>query len=121
MTEETLDPRLLTAGRDLIDEALALSQDCGDAVAEAVRLAADEPLSDDEAQRLFQRILVVLRRALRGGVNDSDAAEEIQADVTRLMASRKVGAAVQLDGVKLEAKYGVKPHQVLPVPIFNGQ
>ena len=58
----------------LVSEAVTLSADYGADVEEAVRLAAEQPLDPDRAERLWTRILTTLRASLTAvGITPHDA------------------------------------------------
>lgn len=138
MTTTPLTPEDLASGLEsLIERAETLSADYGDVVQNAIRLAREEPLPDEEAAALFTKILTILRTA---GLGDVDAATErriaaqIRAEVASLVAARHVGTAgagagagastgsvVVSGGLTFHARNGLRPRPVVPVPTFNGQ
>src|SRR5919109_942509 len=115
------DARFVAAVRELMEQALTLSADYGDEVREIVRLAAAEPLEEARARRLFTRILSVLRGVDRGGLDAAARTrlvEQVRQEVDEVVAAiPRPAARVRLNFVK---RYGHEPHQVVPVPVFNG-
>jgi hypothetical protein len=121
--------------RDLIAEAIARSADLSADLQEAIRLAAEQPLSDEEARPLFTRIVTLLKGALDEGVSDERRAiitAEAQAVVEDLLAKRRINevgararksrAAAQSNShLELKPMRGLKVRPVAPVPVFNGR
>lgn len=112
----------------LVEQSLELSQDFGPDVAEAVRLATEEPLDVETATRLYTRILEMLRARGRM-LNDDERrqlAREVAGEVSQLVSAKArpatsaadVGLPVG-DGIRLLERNGVKPHPVTPTPIFG--
>jgi hypothetical protein len=130
-----IPPELRADVRDLIREAIARSADLSADLEEAVRLAAEQPLSEEEARPLFTRIVALLR-----GAFDKDVTEEkrrsitagAQALVAGLMTQRASagggsqsmigGAAGEMTGhLELQSMRGLQVRPVAPVPVFNGR
>jgi hypothetical protein len=114
MTNPTIDrhdPRLAPILHDLINEIESISADFGPKVQEAVDLAAREPLDQVTAERLYTRILRILRNA-DGLASDEDIAGEV-----RLLVGQR-GHVNPWGDVALIRHNGLLPHLVAPVPIF---
>ncbi|MFD2348683.1 ParB/Srx family N-terminal domain-containing protein [Nonomuraea ferruginea] len=107
---------------DALNEELAeLTADYGDEVNQALKLAAAQPLSTADADRLFTEILVVLRT---GGRNPDPATRErvvrdIQRRVSELVATPRIPAGPSDGGIRLVSKHGLDPREVLPTPQFH--
>jgi hypothetical protein len=104
--------RLAEALRDLLGEIETLSSDFGPYVREAVDLAKSEPLDSALAERLYTRIVTLLRNATGVG---SD--EEVADEVRRLLST--AGSETPWGNVALVERHGLTPHLVSPVPTFN--
>lgn len=122
--------------RLLIDEMFALAGTLGDDIADSVRLAAQHPLPEDRARRLYTRILIVLRTV--GRDLDPAARREVvtrvEAEVDELVsACERPGSDPTAeaepgeneddegDPIELVPHNGLSPHEVVPVPEFNGK
>lgn len=119
-TTQADNDRLAAAIRKLLDEIDILSADFGPIVQDAVSMAKAHPVDNLVAERLYTRILRVLRHA-----DPSVADEAIAAEVRDLLAVETVSQAGNLGehpwgSVALVERNGLRPHQVLPVPTFNG-
>ncbi|MGR6967001.1 hypothetical protein ACU610_21305 [Geodermatophilus sp. URMC 61] len=112
MTINIDDTRVRRAMRDLIAEIEVLSADFGPQVQEAVEAARDAEISADIAERLYARILVLLRNATGVG-NDEDVADEVRRLLGTADDEKPWGK------VNLVERNGLKPHLVQPVPTFN--
>lgn len=115
MTDLTIDQygsRLATTVRQLIAEITTLSADFGPKVKEAVELAQAEPLDWETTERLYVRILRILRNA-EGLALDDDVADEVRRLIEGRAGDKPWGS------VELVAKHGLSPHPVMPVPLFN--
>src|SRR5205823_3772770 len=102
---------------------------------EAVRLAAEQPLTDDEARPLFTRIVAILKGAFDEGVTEekrvalTTEAKAIVADLLVQRRAKQVQAesstgrrpAKTSGHVELDSRRGLKIRPVVPVPTFNGQ
>jgi hypothetical protein len=117
---------------ELISEVEALCDDDGQVVREAVQLAREQPLPPADVERLFTRILTILRTAGKDMTDEerTSVAVEIRAETAALMAERNVALysesgdgddLVVHGGLTFHARYGLRPRAVLPVPTFNGQ
>lgn len=118
--------------RTIIEEMFEIADVLGDDVTDAVRLAARHPLPEARARSLYSKILVVLGTAGR----DLDEEErrqvvaEVEAEVGRILSQSPTGSADVVgfgeeddEGGPIEfvERNGLKPHQVAPVPEFNGK
>ncbi|MGY1635423.1 hypothetical protein ACI78V_02065 [Geodermatophilus sp. SYSU D00742] len=112
MTVHIDDTRVRRAMRELLGEIEVLSADFGPQVQEAVESARSADISAEIAERLYTRILVLLRNATGVG-NDEDVAEEVH----RLLGT--AGDEKPWGKVNLIERNGLKPHLVVPVPTFN--
>lgn len=111
-TTETHDERLLTAIRELLGEIETLAADFGPTVQEAVAAARAEPVDPVNAERLYTRVLHILR------ADDGASDDEIAAEVKLLLVGVP-GAQQPWGSVPLVERNGLRPHQVAPVPLFN--
>lgn len=112
----TKDPRVQRALEEILQEMALLSADIGPEVAKAVDAARAEPLDTATAERIYTRILTILRDA-----RDHAAADETVAEKVRKIIAQG-GAADQPWGlVPLVERNGLKPHLVQPTPVFNGK
>jgi hypothetical protein len=106
---------------ELMESAAILSLDHGELVEEAVRAAAESPLDEKRARRLYTRIIRVLRH--RDGQDLSDTEREELAEEIREEVEKIVGAtdrpAHDASGIELVEYNGLKPRPVVPVPSFN--
>ncbi len=108
---------------DLMESATVLSQDHGDLVAEAVRAAREQPLDEDNARRLYTRILEILHRHDGGDLSEVERAvlaENLQTEVERIVGSTSRPSS-ELTGVPFVTRNGLEPRDVVPVPTFNGK
>jgi len=107
----------------LVVEARALADDYGSDVRHEIDLAAAEPLDDEDARRLFTRILVLMRSHGRDldEVSRQHLVREVRAEVDRVVAARHAQDTARQDGgLVLVERNGVPPHPVTPVPTFSG-
>jgi hypothetical protein len=116
----------------LIAQAETLSADYAEVVQEAVRAAREQPLDDDDARKLFVRILTILRtsgRQLDAAQNDA-IAEQIRSEAAALVAARPrparpiIGAGEETivsGGLIFYRRNGLTPRPVVPTQTFNGQ
>lgn len=100
--------------RDLLDEIETVSSDFSPLVQAAVHDARDLELSPVDAERLYTRLLTLLRGRTPAGGDD-----EIAQEVKRLLNPRKVDEP--WGTVPLVERNGLKPHLVQPVPTFNNR
>jgi hypothetical protein len=108
---------------ELIEAAAVLSQDHGELVAEAVRVAREHPLDEESARRLYTRIVEMLRRhdgADLSGNEEKALAADVASEVERIVSSTTRPAA-ETAGVPFVTRNGLKPRTVIPVPTFNGK
>jgi hypothetical protein len=120
----TIDKRTVADALRLVAEARSLADDYGPEVRREVDLAAAEPLADDDARRLFSRILVLLRSHGQDldDLSRQNLAREVRSEVDRLVNARHGGGSMSHGaGLKLVERSGVPPHPVTPVPTFSGQ
>lgn len=116
-------PTPAAAVEDLISSATILSQDQGDAVADAVRSAQEHPLEEERARRLYTRILEILHVPASAELSDDDRAaladairQEVDAIVTSVERPPTGGS-----GVAFVEHNGLTPRPVVPLPSFNGK
>ena len=107
---------------ELIESATVLSEDHGELVSVAVREAVEHPLDEERAQRLYTRILKILRGHDAEGFTDADRAriaDEVRAEVEKVVSSVK--RPKKTGGLELITHDGLEPRGVLPVPSFNNK
>lgn len=107
---------------EIIEQATVLSNDYGEDVIDAVRLAAEEPLDPARAERLWTRIVMILRSAGRD-LDDEGLrllAEQVKDEVRGVVESVARPATMTHPALALQEKYGVAPYDVIPVPVYNG-
>lgn len=132
MPTATKMERLAEGLAALIDEIETLSLDYGDVVQEALLLAREQPLDDNEALRLYTAILTTLRTSGRklSKAEEKKLAAEISAEASALVADRPGGSAtaggisadvVPSGGLVFHAKHGLRPRPVVPMQMFNGR
>lgn len=135
-THDTIDETRAIELRRLVDDMFEVADTLGTDIADAVRLAAQYPLPEERARRLYAKVLVVLRTA--GQDLDDEARRRVVADVDA-QVQRYVSSTVRpgVDGtdpadddeaededgdpIELIDYNGLRPHQVVPVPEFNGK
>ena len=100
--------------RDLLDELQTAAADFSPLVQSAIQEARDLELNPTDAERLYTRLLTLLRAH---GPATSD--EDIAREVSRLLKPRLVDE--KWGSVPLVERNGLKPHLVLPVPTFNNR
>ena len=130
----TSDNAMRAEAERLLDEAIELSRDYGNEVAEAVREASDHPLDVETATRVYTRILTMLRIRSRDldETQQQALADDVRAEVARFVGSvgprPQTAQGIQPEMVRfpdplvklvLVERNGLKPHVVSPVPIFN--
>jgi hypothetical protein len=105
--------------RELLEQAQTLAADYGDEVEAAVKAAIEEPLDAERARRLYTRIITLIRSA--DGAPESELAGAVRREVDEIVAA--VARPASGDGAELELVplNGLTPHEVHPVPVFNGQ
>lgn len=109
------------AVQELLDQARTLAADYGDEVVAAVKAAADEPLEPARARRLYMRVIKILRMAEGADAeHDAAVAEQIRLEVEAIVGSVRRPVAKR-KGLVFVERNGLRPHQVTPVPVFNGQ
>lgn len=109
-----------TAVEELIESATALSEEYGDEVEEAVRMAAEHPLDAERAHRLYTRILEILRGIDGDARSEADRAaiaEEVRREVDEIVAAVDRPAAMA-EGFFVDHN-GLSPRPVVPTPTFN--
>jgi hypothetical protein len=133
-TNELTREMLLDGLDRLVERAETLSADYGEVVLDALRLAKEEPLPEEEAVALFREIVTILLTSRSDSVSPEEIAGAIEVAVNELVSQRRVlsespafetsasadGVLVQ-GGLKFHAKNGLKPRPVVPVATFNGQ
>lgn len=130
MTDQLTPSRLSAELSALIEEAETLSSDYDAVVGDAVRSAQAERLDDGEAQRLFERILTILRTGHRQTAGTA-VAEDIRAEAASFVAARrtrgssasaaKSSTTTSSGGLVFHDRNALSPRPVVPVPTFNGQ
>jgi hypothetical protein len=132
MTTTPLTSEQLIEGIEaLIAQAETLSADYGDVVRDAVRAARDEPLNEPDTQKLFERILTILRTTGRelDAEQRAAVAQQIRAEAAALVAARATTArggpgavaTIVRGGLTFHSRNGLTPRPVVPVQTFNGQ
>jgi hypothetical protein len=134
MTTELTAEQLAEGLETLIEQAETLAADYGNLVQEAVRAARDEPLGDEDARRLFVRILTILRTTGRelDPTQSAALAEQIRDEAASLTANRRIRAdragspmngdeTIVQGGLTFHKRHGLAPRPVLPVQTFKGQ
>jgi hypothetical protein len=114
-TTDNHDDRVLDAVRELLGEIEVLSADFGPTVQEALATAKSSPLGPDQAERLYSRVL----RILRGDDGTGGSDDEIAAEVRQLLSEAAPKRDHPWGSVPLVQRNGLTPHQVSPVPLFN--
>lgn len=108
--------------RELIEQAMSLSEDYGAEVEEAVRAATATPLEPDRAMRLYLKVLKILRAA---GSEELTAKQrkvlvkQIEREAAEAVAAVKRPVNKKRDALDLAERYGLSPREVLPIPTFN--
>lgn len=104
---------------ELIDSATTLSEGYGAEVERAVRAAREHPLDEDQARRLYARIVRILRtQDGEPGDDERDRlAEEIRREVDEIVASVERPPPPE-DGFFVEHE-GLEARRVVPTPTFN--
>lgn len=112
------DPRVQETLRELLEEMQLLSADIGEEVESAIEAARHEPLDDATAERLYTRILMILKDARNNGEDGATVAEQV-----RSIMSSRAGApnSHPWGNVPLVIRNGLEPHLVMPTPVFNGR
>lgn len=126
-----MTPQRLAEGLEqLIERAETLARNYDSVVSDAVRLARDEPLSDDEAEQLFTRILAILRTSAQNpdATGATGLAKQIRGEVEVLIEARSrrlaptgKGKAVVRGGLTFHERGGLSPRPVVPMQTFKGQ
>jgi hypothetical protein len=114
-----VSPAALT---ELIESATVLSEDHGELVSVAVREAVEHPLDEERAQRLYTRIVKILRGHDADGLTDAEReriADEVRAEVEKVVSS--VERPKKTGGLELITHNGLTPRPVVPVPTFNNK
>ena len=106
------NPAIMATLRELLAEMETLSADFSPVVQEAVRDAKNHELDPVSAERIYSKILTVLRSST-GHLDERDIADEVR----RLLAGPTEGKP--WGSVPLVARNGLEPHLVQPVPTFN--
>lgn len=100
--------------RELLAEMETLSADHSPIVQEAVRDARERELDPVAAERIYTKILTVLRGST-GHLDELDIAHEVRRLLAGTTDEKPWG------GVPLVARNGLEPHLVQPVPTFNNR
>jgi hypothetical protein len=103
---------------ELFESATTLSADHGELVEQAVREAAEHPLDEQHARRLYTRLIEILREG--DDLDDEQRAalaEQIREEVDRVVGSVKRPRA----GVEFIEHNGLAPRKVVPLPTFNNK
>lgn len=114
-TIDVHDDRLREAIRDLLGEIEVLSADFGPTVQKAIAAAKSSPLEPQQAERLYTRVL----RILRGNDGTAASEAEIASEVQKLLSEAASEPDCPWGSVPLIERNGLRPHQVAPVPSFN--
>lgn len=137
---EGVDRELILGVQELMDEIVLLCADVDESLADEV-LDAGDGLSDDEARRLFEEVLVTLRSGFSGDLTSGDRTklrEQVRGLVDELVQHPRSGFAssgpetvlddgaypVGSDGrtaLPLIEANGLKVRPVDPTPTFLGQ
>ncbi|MEJ7784313.1 MAG: hypothetical protein WKF96_05865 [Solirubrobacteraceae bacterium] len=116
------NPHVSPAAVDaLLQSAMALSEDYGAEVEEAVRAARDCPLDEERARRLYTRILTILRGVVDSTLSEierGELADQVRREVDEIVASVERPPAPHEDGFFVEYN-GLVPRRVVPTPTFN--
>ena len=83
-----IEPTLAGDVAGLVTRAIDLSSQLDADVEEIVRRAAEQPLSDADARRLFERILTVLVAHRGGEIPPAEVGERVRSEVDLVMAGR---------------------------------
>lgn len=106
---------------ELIEQARALASEYGKEVAAAVKAATEEPLDEARARLLYTRVIKILRAGDDADLEtDGALAEQIRSEVEAIVGSVK-RPSLKLKGLTFVEKNGLSPHDVTPIPVFNGQ
>jgi len=122
MTME-LDQATREAAVAVLHEAQVLAGDYDAEVAEALRLAAEQPLDPRELEALFTKIVI----RLKAGRDADDetrrrVADEVRGMVADLVAEHERSAASRRRyHLPLQSRYGLEVRPVRPAPTFLGQ
>jgi len=115
-----LDPKLVRGVEALLAEAEVLARDYDADLADALRLASEQPLGEAERRALFTKVIVRLR-AGRGA--DAETRRRISAEV-RSMVDGLVGETqiepAERQHLDLHDRHGLKVRDVTPAPMFLG-
>lgn len=106
----------------ILDLALTVARDHGADIEAEVRKAAEIPLDQAAAERLYTRILVIVRgadSATLTGTERTKMLDEIRQEAELLVAKKdRPGTAPK--AVELIARNGLPVRDVRPMPYFNG-
>lgn len=114
-TTDIHDDQLRDAIRELLGEIEVLSADFGPTVQDAIAAAKSSSLDPKQAERLYTRVL----RILRGDDGDGGSDAEIATEVRQLLSEATSKPGHEWGSVPLVERNGLSPHQVAPVPSFN--
>ena len=115
------------AVRELIEQALTLAADYGKEVEAAVRAASEEPLDTVRAERLYRRLLGILRGIDRTDISERERTalvstiDEEVAHIVNSVERPGVPPSPAAEKIEFVERNGLKPHPVTPVPFYNGQ
>ena len=129
MSDTTHETNLRRAALEFLGRAQELSKDFGEEVEASVRRAAEQELSDEEARRLYRRVLGILRTEEAPGLDTDERlrlAADIDAEVASLVSPPRVKApdgtasALVSGPPELVSRRGLTVHAVAPTPEYNG-
>lgn len=135
------------AAEVLLRRAMEAGTELGEEVRDAVTRAAQHRLPEEDARRLYRRVLGIVRAEDSADLDEESRrrlAAEIDSEVANLLLSRSMTApgGPTADGhgvtdvgptettasmrerrsrVALVSRMGVSPHPVVPTPVFNGR
>jgi hypothetical protein len=112
-TIDTYGQDLAEAIRRLLGEIDILAADFGPTVQEVVAAAKVQPIDPAAAERFYTRIFLILQG------KDGDGSEEAIAERVQELLAEQVPPN-PWGWVDLVERNGLRPHQVVPVPVFNG-
>lgn len=117
-----IDPVLALSVTEILKEAAVLAADYEADLSDALRLAAEQPLQEDELRTLFTKVLTRLR-AGRGA--DSDTRDRIAVEVRALVDGLVSDYLREMPleeppHVELHDRHGLSVRDVVPAPVFLG-
>ena len=124
MTSMKMTAETEAAIRAILDRAIEVASGYGPEIEAEVRAAAEVPLDEVSAQRLYERVLTVLADLDKQNLNDEQRTD-IRLVIQREAADLVAGAGrpdpePAAPKVELVDKYGLRVRDVTPTPSFNG-